>query len=58
MKYIDEYRDRPVAQALSRKIKDISTKPIRLMEICGTHTMAIFRHGVRSLLPETIDLVS
>ncbi|MCP4666708.1 MAG: hydrogenase formation protein HypD, partial [Deltaproteobacteria bacterium] len=58
MKYIDEYRDRPVAQALSKKIKDISTKPIRLMEICGTHTMAIFRHGVRSLLPETIDLVS
>jgi hydrogenase expression/formation protein HypD len=28
------------------------------MEICGTHTMAIFRHGVRSLLPETVDLVS
>ena len=58
MKYIDEYRDKPVAQALSRKIKDISTRPIRLMEICGTHTMAIFRHGIRSLLPETIDLVS
>ena len=28
------------------------------MEICGTHTMAIFRHGIRSLLPEHIDLVS
>jgi hydrogenase expression/formation protein HypD len=28
------------------------------MEICGTHTMAIFRHGIRSLLPENIDLVS
>ena len=28
------------------------------MEICGTHTMAIFRHGIRSLLPDHIELVS
>lgn len=58
MKHMDEYRDREVAQALSRKIRDISRKHVRLMEICGTHTMAIFRHGIRSLLPETVDLVS
>jgi hydrogenase expression/formation protein HypD len=58
MKYMDEYRDGAVAKALSQKIRDISKKRIRLMEICGTHTMAIFRHGIRSLLPETIELVS
>ena len=58
MKYIDEYRDGDIAKALTRKINDISRKPVRFMEICGTHTMAIFRHGIRSLLPETIDLVS
>ena len=58
MKYVDEYRDGKVAKALSEKINAISRKPIRLMEICGTHTMAIFRHGIRSLLPETIQLVS
>jgi hydrogenase expression/formation protein HypD len=58
MKHMDEYRDPEVAQALSRKIRDRSTKPIRLMEICGTHTMAIFRHGIRSLLPQTVELVS
>jgi hydrogenase expression/formation protein HypD len=28
------------------------------MEVCGTHTMAIFRHGIRALLPETITLLS
>src|ERR1035437_4512074 len=33
-------------------------RPITLMEICGTHTVAIFRHGIRSLLPETIRLLS
>jgi hydrogenase expression/formation protein HypD len=58
MKYIDEYRDGAVAKALSEKIRETSTKRVRLMEICGTHTMAIFRHGIRSLLPETIELVS
>jgi hydrogenase expression/formation protein HypD len=28
------------------------------MEVCGTHTMSIFRHGIRSLLPDTIQLLS
>lgn len=28
------------------------------MEVCGTHTMAIFRNGIRSLLPDTISLLS
>ena len=32
--------------------------PIRLMEICGTHTMAIARAGLKSLLPENIRLIS
>ena len=58
MKYVDEYRDGKVAKALSERIKTISRKPVRLMEICGTHTMAIFRHGIRSLLPDTVQLVS
>lgn len=58
MKYIDEYRDGPLAKNLVRKIKEVSKKPIRLMEICGTHTMAIFRHGIRGVLPDHIELVS
>jgi len=33
-------------------------RPVKLMEVCGTHTMAIFRHGIRSLLPESIHLLS
>ncbi len=28
------------------------------MEVCGTHTMAIFRSGIRALLPETITILS
>jgi len=58
MKYIDEYRDGGIARALSQKIREKARRPVRFMEICGTHTMAIFQHGIRGLLPETIDLVS
>jgi hydrogenase expression/formation protein HypD len=58
MKYVEEYRDGKLAQSLIGKIKARSGKRIRLMEICGTHTMAVFRHGIRSVLPEHIELVS
>ena len=33
-------------------------RSIRIMEVCGTHTVSIFRHGIRSLLPESIKLLS
>lgn len=33
-------------------------RPVRLMEVCGTHTVAIFRHGIRDVLPEGIALLS
>lgn len=32
--------------------------PIRLMEICGTHTMAIARSGLRTVLPLDVRLIS
>jgi hydrogenase expression/formation protein HypD len=28
------------------------------MEVCGTHTVSIFRSGIRTMLPETISLLS
>jgi hydrogenase expression/formation protein HypD len=33
-------------------------EPVSIMEVCGTHTMSIFRYGIRSLLPKSIRLVS
>lgn len=58
MKYVDEYRDRSLVEKLAREIKRISTKNIRIMEVCGGHTMAIQKFGIPSLLPETIKLLS
>jgi len=58
LKHIDEYRDTQIAQSLIDKIRSISKKHIRLMEVCGTHTVSIFRSGIRSILPQTISLLS
>ena len=39
-------------------IRDLPLGEIRLMEVCGTHTMAIARSGIRSMLPDNIRLLS
>lgn len=31
---------------------------IRIMEVCGTHTHEIFRLGIRSIIPDNIELIS
>ncbi len=33
-------------------------RPLKLMEVCGTHTAALYRSGLRDLLPEGIQLLS
>ena len=33
-------------------------RPLRIMEVCGTHTHEIFRLGIRSMLPEQVELIS
>jgi hydrogenase expression/formation protein HypD len=58
MKYIDEYRDRDKVLALADLIRKTARKPIRIMEVCGGHTMSIHRFGIPSLLPELVELVS
>ncbi|MDM8524533.1 hydrogenase formation protein HypD [Desulfococcaceae bacterium HSG8] len=58
IKHIEEYRNPEISRKLADQIKKISRKNIRLMEVCGTHTMSIFRSGIRGLLPDTISLLS
>lgn len=58
MKFIDEFRDRHIARELAARIAQAAVKPLTFMEVCGTHTMAIARHGLKALLPETVRLIS
>ena len=46
------------ASYLIEKIRRVSQTPVCLMEVCGTHTVSIFKHGIRSVLPKTINLLS
>ena len=41
-----------------RELAALLGRPVKLMEVCGTHTVAIFRHGIRDLLPKNIRLLS
>jgi hydrogenase expression/formation protein HypD len=58
IKHIEEYRDPDISKALIEAINEKSNGHIRLMEVCGTHTVSIFRNGIRSVLPDTISLLS
>lgn len=64
MKYIDGFRSSAVAPALVARLKTHAAELAKagrranIMEICGSHTMAIARYGVRDLLPENVTMVS
>ncbi|NOY51422.1 MAG: hydrogenase formation protein HypD [Chlorobi bacterium] len=58
MKYIDEYRDKNIVLGLAEEIKKISTKKLKLMEVCGGHTMSIQKFGLPYLLPKNVELIS
>lgn len=39
-------------------IAEYRGRPLRIMEVCGTHTHEIFRLGIRKLLPKGVELIS
>lgn len=58
MKYLEEFRDGALAERLLERIRQRPPIEVALIEVCGTHTVAVFRHGLRRLLPPNITLVS
>ena len=57
MKYLDEYRDPSLAQAILKEIEATVTQPWVLMEICGGQTHSLMRYGIDELIPQQIQLV-
>ena len=59
MKYIDEFKDRDLCLFLVKEMESlVGASEVSIMEVCGTHTMAISRGGLRSLLPPSLRLLS
>ncbi len=44
-------------EELHKLMNDIN-RPLKFMEVCGTHTVEIFRHGIRDVIPKNITLLS
>ncbi|HSW46153.1 MAG TPA: hydrogenase formation protein HypD [Phycisphaerae bacterium] len=53
-------RSNPGIAPLVDRIAEISrrTGPVQIMEVCGTHTVSLFRTGIKSLMPAGVRLVS
>ena len=59
MKYVEEFRDGDLGRVLHRKLSHAVEpgRAYRLMEFCGGHTHAVFRHGLMDLLPDGVRLI-
>ncbi|TPX28890.1 hydrogenase formation protein HypD [Cylindrospermopsis raciborskii] len=66
MKYVDEFRNPEKAQGLQKEIAQLSlqisrnshkNKHLKIMEVCGGHTHAIFKYGIEEILPDNIELI-
>jgi hydrogenase expression/formation protein HypD len=59
MKFVDEFRDPELIMKTAEKIRRLTDpqRQYRLMEVCGGHTHAIYRFGLKDVLPENIDLI-
>ena len=54
----DEYRSSDISRYLLHNIRELCSRKITLMEVCGTHTVSILRNGIKGLLPKSVSLIS
>ncbi len=57
MKYIDEYRDINVINALAAEISKLTGHQWNIMEICGGQTHSIMKYNLIEFLPSQISLI-
>jgi hydrogenase expression/formation protein HypD len=59
MRFVDEFRDAAVIARTAQEIRRLAepSRHYRFMEVCGGHTHAIYRFGLKDLLPPNLELV-
>jgi hydrogenase expression/formation protein HypD len=59
MKYVDEFRDAGAITRTAEEIRRVAdpVRHYRVMEVCGGHTHAIYRFGLKDLLAPNIELI-
>ncbi len=54
-----QFRDAALAKRVANQIRKISPSyPVKICHVCGTHEWTISHYGLRSLLPETVDVIA
>ncbi len=63
MRFVDEYRAPEEVTKLIEHLRERAShlsytaeRPLRIMEVCGGHTHAIFKFGLDQLLPENVEV--
>ena len=59
MRYVDEFREPELISRAAEEIRRLAgtKRHYRMMEVCGGHTHAIYRFGLKDILPENIELI-
>ena len=57
MKYQTEFRDGGKVKAIATQIRQITTKPWRIMEVCGGQTHSILKYGLDELAPREVEFL-
>jgi len=59
MRFVDEFREPEVITRTAEEIHRLADpdRHYRIMEVCGGHTHAIYRFGLKDLLPANIELI-
>jgi hydrogenase expression/formation protein HypD len=59
MRYVDEFRDPELITKAADEIRRLanSGRHYRIMEVCGGHTHAIYRFGLKDILPANVELI-
>lgn len=59
MKFVDEFRTPELIAKTAEEIRRLAdpNRHYRIMEVCGGHTHAIYRFGLKDLLPANVELI-
>ena len=59
LQYIDQFRNPELVEFIMDKIHhECPRQNLKFMEVCGGHTIAIFKYGIQKLIPDSIQLIS
>jgi hydrogenase expression/formation protein HypD len=59
MRYVDAFRDPGLITKASEEVRHFTDQAhhYRITEVWGGHTQAIYRFGLKDILPENIELI-